>query len=58
VTWWFSPDTPFSFTNKTDRHDIAAILLNTIIPYLLVGELEKKCQTAIIFNNYRLKKIA
>jgi hypothetical protein len=25
--WWFSPDTPVSFTNKTDRHDIAEILL-------------------------------
>jgi hypothetical protein len=24
---WFSPDTPVSSTNKTDRHDITAILL-------------------------------
>jgi len=24
---WFSPGTPFSSTNKTDRHDIAEILL-------------------------------
>ena len=24
---WFSPDTPASSTNKTDRHDITAILL-------------------------------
>jgi hypothetical protein len=25
---WFSPDTPVSPTNKTDRHDITEILLN------------------------------
>jgi hypothetical protein len=25
--WWFSPDTPVSFTNKTDSHDITEILL-------------------------------
>jgi hypothetical protein len=33
---WFSPGTPVSSTNKTDNHDIAALLLkvaiNTIIP--------------------------
>jgi hypothetical protein len=33
---WFSPGTPVSSTNKTDRHDIAEILLkvalNTINP--------------------------
>jgi hypothetical protein len=36
---WFSP---FSFTNKTDRHDIIEILLkvalNTISPYLTVSD--------------------
>ena len=41
--WWlaagqlFFPDTPVSYTNKTDRHNIAEILfkvaLNTIIPF-------------------------
>jgi len=25
---WFSPDTPVSSINKTNRHDIAEILLN------------------------------
>jgi hypothetical protein len=25
--WWFSPGTPVSSTNKTDRHDITEILL-------------------------------
>ena len=28
---WFSPDTPVSFTNKTDRHDIAEILLKVTL---------------------------
>ena len=36
--WWFSPGTPFSFTNKTDRHDLTKILLkvalNTITPLI------------------------
>ena len=27
---WFSPGPPVSSTNKTDRHDITEILLNTI----------------------------
>jgi hypothetical protein len=35
---WFSPGTPVSSTNKTDRHDITEILLkvalNTINPNL------------------------
>ena len=25
--WWFSPGTPVSSTDKTDRHDITQILL-------------------------------
>ena len=37
VIKWFSPGTPFSSTNKTDRHDITEILLkvaiNIITPY-------------------------
>jgi hypothetical protein len=28
---WFSPATPFSSTNKTDRHDIAEILLKVVL---------------------------
>jgi hypothetical protein len=28
---WFSPGTPVSFTSKTDRHDIAEILLNVAL---------------------------
>ena len=29
--WWFSPSTPVSSTNKTDRHDIAEILLKVAL---------------------------
>jgi hypothetical protein len=29
--WWFSPVTPVSCTNKTDRHDIAEILLKVVL---------------------------
>ena len=32
--WWFSPGTPFSSTNKTDRHDIAEILLKVALSTL------------------------
>jgi hypothetical protein len=28
---WFSPGTPVSFTNKTDRHDITEILLKMVL---------------------------
>jgi hypothetical protein len=28
---WFSPGTPVSFTNKTDRHDITEILLKVAL---------------------------
>ena len=31
VTWWFSPGTPVSSTNKTDRHDITEILLKVAL---------------------------
>jgi len=40
IGWWFSPGTPVSSTNKTDRHDITEILLkvalNTINPNLKI----------------------
>jgi len=40
--WWFSPGTPFSSANKTDRHDITEILLKvalntiTLTPYFFL----------------------
>jgi hypothetical protein len=30
---WFSPGPPVSSTNKTDRHDIAEILLNVALKH-------------------------
>jgi hypothetical protein len=51
---WFSPNTPVSSTNKTDRHDITEILLkvalNTINPFFNVYNI----QTGIVYN-YRYK---
>ena len=45
---WFSPDTPISSTNKTDRHDITEILLqlalNTINQKLSTINLERPLQ--------------
>jgi hypothetical protein len=32
---WFSPGTPVSSTNKTDRHDITEILLKVVKIYFL-----------------------
>jgi hypothetical protein len=29
--WWFSPGTPASSTTRTDRHDIAEILLKVAL---------------------------
>jgi hypothetical protein len=29
--WWFSPGTPVSSTNKTDRYDITEILLKVAL---------------------------
>jgi hypothetical protein len=29
--WWFSPVTPVSSTNKTDRHDRTEILLKVVL---------------------------
>jgi hypothetical protein len=31
ISWWFSPGTPVSSTNKTHRHDIAEILLKAAL---------------------------
>jgi hypothetical protein len=30
---WFSPGTPVSFTNKTDRHDTTEILLKVALKH-------------------------
>jgi hypothetical protein len=59
--WWFAPGTPASFTTKTDRHDIAEILLKVALSttnqstYVLSGrawsyinEFYSKTQSAVI----------
>ena len=51
---WFSLDTPVSYTNKTDRHDITEILLKvalrTITPYILELNQRKKNQKHFIIR--------
>jgi len=39
---WFSPCTPVSSTNKTDRHDIAEILLKVALSTKLTGTIQLK----------------
>jgi hypothetical protein len=54
--WWFSPGTPVSSTNKTDRHDITEILLKVALNIIkqtsigpVVSEKKKKC-TDILYH--------
>jgi hypothetical protein len=42
---WFSPDTPVSSTNKTDRHDITQILLKVAINTIKQTNKQTKKQT-------------
>ena len=57
--WWFSPGPPVYSTNKTDRHDITAILLkvalNTITsyPFLLMYIIFLDCSHLDIIINFR-----
>ncbi len=37
--WWFSPDTPVSSINKTDRHHIAEILLRVVLNTIALSRL-------------------
>ena len=52
---WFSLDTPVSYTNQTDRHDITEILLKvalrTITPYILELNQRKKNQKTFHHQN-------
>jgi hypothetical protein len=34
--WWISPGTPLSSTNKTDRREIAEILLKVVDEFLFL----------------------
>jgi hypothetical protein len=56
---WFSPGTPVSFTNKTDRNDITEIFLevalNTITLLFSVWYLYRVVLYAFNFNPFRDK---
>ena len=41
---WFSPNTPVSSTNKTDRYDIAKILLKVALNTITIHSVEVKQQ--------------
>jgi hypothetical protein len=43
VSRWFSPGTPFSFTNKTDRHDITEILLKVALNIIKPNQIKPLC---------------
>jgi hypothetical protein len=47
---WFSPGTPVSSTNRTDRHAIAEILLKVALNTITPTQLAKKFDIQGIFN--------
>ena len=49
-SWWFSPCTPVSSTNKTDRHDIAEILLKVALNLITITYVCTKGQYFIIIT--------
>ena len=49
---WFSPGTPVSPTNKTDRHDIAEILLKVALNTIIL--LPPKTQTYMVLFIWKL----
>ena len=60
--WWFSPGTPVSPTNKTDRHDITDILLKVALNTLILTLINTTSFTSYFWihsqkqqheNNYR-----
>ena len=48
---WFSPGTPVSSNNKTDRHDITEILLEVALNTITLTPL---CQSRVIVGNPQL----
>ena len=45
---WFSPGSPVSSTNKTDRHNIVEILLKVAFNFITITP----CRVSIYFNSY------
>jgi hypothetical protein len=48
--WWFSLGTSFSSTNKTDRHDIAEILLKVALNTIALILTQMKAHLCISIN--------
>jgi len=48
---WFTPGTPVSSTNKTDRHDITEILLKVALNTIALTTPLKITMTGDIFNS-------
>jgi hypothetical protein len=57
---WFSPGTPASSTTKTDRHDIAEILLRVALKHQksLKKSKTKAKGPVILLENIRLFKVS
>ena len=51
---WFSPGTPVSFINKTDRHDIAEILMKVALKHQKSNQINQvtldKYQLLVFFS--------
>jgi hypothetical protein len=47
---WFSPGYPVSFTNKTDRHDITAILLKVALNAIRPNQTNTNAKGYVVIN--------
>ena len=52
---WFSPGTPVSSTNKTDRHDITEILLKVPLNYITNPQISNQFFFAIVSYTIRIR---
>jgi len=50
--WWFSPGTPVSSTNKTDRHDITEMLLKVALNTITQTKAYLTCPSFNLNNIY------
>jgi hypothetical protein len=48
---WFSPGTPVSSTNKSDRHDITEILLKVVLNTITKNLIINSCQDFFLEKN-------
>jgi hypothetical protein len=54
---WFSPGTPVSFTNKTDRHEITEILLKVAISTINLNQKINIDRTKYRFEISKLRTV-